>query len=118
MEKPDFASVTVKWTPPKSDVFENWFRWIFKRQPGPSGGGGIIREEGAKTIAAYAIPSGNETKTMAEALALKTGIDWCMEKGIQKLEVESDPKLLIDWILDKVHGTYGIQWCTLEASWI
>lgn len=36
---------------------------------------------------------------MTEAKALNIGIEWCIQNDISKLEIESDSKLLIEWIL-------------------
>lgn len=58
----------------------------------------IARNDQGKMITAYATPLECMTNNMAESMALKTGIEWCRNAGITDLEIECDPKLLVDWI--------------------
>ncbi|KAK4373278.1 hypothetical protein RND71_008662 [Anisodus tanguticus] len=46
---------------------------------GISGGGGIIRDHHGHLVNAYAEPLGIMTNNMAEAVTLRTGIEWCIK---------------------------------------
>lgn len=63
-------------------------------------------------IAAYATLLGCMTNNIAEALALKIGIEWCRNNDITYLQIECDSKLLVDWINSKngprgIYGNFG-----------
>ncbi|XP_070056600.1 uncharacterized protein [Nicotiana tomentosiformis] len=65
---------------------------------GPSGGGGIVRHEKREMIIAYAMPLGIVTNNTAETLALKAGIEWCIDQNVKKLEIENDSLMLVQWL--------------------
>lgn len=82
--------LTIKWLTPKPGFIKLNIDGCSKGNPGPSGAGGIIRNEQGQMIIAFAMPLGNMSNNLAEAPALKNGIELCISKGIKNLEVESD----------------------------
>lgn len=77
--------------------------------PGPSGGGGIIKDADGKMLITYAKGFGDESNNKAEAMALLIWINWCSSNGIKNLEVESDSLFLINWITDKAKPPWNIR---------
>ncbi|KAF3639165.1 hypothetical protein FXO38_22816 [Capsicum annuum] len=69
-----------------------------KGNPGPSGGGGIIRNSQGKILGAFAVQLGHNTNNIAEATTLKIGLEICRDKGISHIDIESDSMLLVKWI--------------------
>ncbi|WMV60153.1 hypothetical protein MTR67_053538 [Solanum verrucosum] len=63
---------------------------------GPSGAGGIIRNEHGQIISAFVMPLETMSNNMVEAMALKSGIDWCVSKGIKNIVMECHSKLPTD----------------------
>lgn len=96
MAKQHISSMVVKWNPPRNVFVKLKSDGCSKGNPGPAGGGGIIRNDQGKMIMAYAAPLGCMTNNMVGVMALKTGINWCRNAGITKIEIECDSKLLVD----------------------
>ncbi|XP_075107070.1 uncharacterized protein LOC142180050 [Nicotiana tabacum] len=80
-----------------------------KGNPGPSGGGGIVRNEKGEMIIAYAMPLGIVTKNTAETLALKAVIEWCIDQNVKKLEIESDSLMLVQWLTNTTSIPLSLQ---------
>ncbi|XP_075095190.1 uncharacterized protein LOC142173491 [Nicotiana tabacum] len=98
MAKHHISSMVVKWNPPRNGFVKINSDGCSKGNPGPAGGGSIVRNDQGKIIISYAAPLGCMTNNMAEAMALKIGIEWCRNVGITELEIDYDSKLLVDWI--------------------
>lgn len=94
--KHHISIMAVKWNPSMPGFVKLNSDGCSKGNPGLSGGGEIIRDEHDRMISAYATSLGLKTNNLADALALKIGVDWCRNTGITKLEIECDSKLLVD----------------------
>ncbi|XP_060195030.1 uncharacterized protein LOC132624241 [Lycium barbarum] len=68
--------------------------------PGPSGGGGILRNSQGHMISAFAAPFGLVFNNNGEALAILIGIEWCLSHNYMNIVVESDSLLAVYWIVD------------------
>ncbi|XP_075098915.1 uncharacterized protein LOC142175814 [Nicotiana tabacum] len=78
-----------------------------KGNPGLNAGGGIIQNHNDELLAAYAVRFGIITNNMAESLALKDGLDWCIEKGYKNIIVEMTLCCWLTGCLEKLkfHGS-------------
>ncbi|XP_060195288.1 uncharacterized protein LOC132624540 [Lycium barbarum] len=101
-------SFPVKWSFPADGCVKLNTDGCSKGNPGNNGGGGVIRNNRGFLIAAYGINFGITTNNVAEALAMKIGIDWCTQNGYKCLDIESDSKLLVDWIMDEYNPPWNI----------
>ncbi|XP_028553892.1 uncharacterized protein LOC114580467 [Dendrobium catenatum] len=63
-----------------------------------AGCGGIIRDHKGKTVIAYAGPSSGSNALQAEFASLQYGIHLCLSLGLNKIWVEVDALLLIQYI--------------------
>lgn len=83
--------------------------------PGRMGAGGVIRDEDGILKLAFAECLDLETNNSAELLILFHGLMECRELGIQRVEVELDSLLIVDWLEKKKKGRCGIWY--LEDYW-
>ncbi|XP_077249302.1 uncharacterized protein LOC143888778 [Tasmannia lanceolata] len=79
-----------------------------KGNPGESGGGGVMRDAKAKVIFAFAFFYGTSTNMVAEARALLDGLRLCKAFGFKNFVVESDSKVLMDFISKKGSHPWSI----------
>ena len=66
-----------------------------KGNPGPSGGGGVLRDSAGQVLVGYSAFLGVNTSLRAEALALLTGLRLCVHKGYTQVRVQSDSLVLV-----------------------
>ncbi|XP_019052801.1 PREDICTED: uncharacterized protein LOC109114513 [Nelumbo nucifera] len=64
--------------------------------PGPCGGGGIIRDGRNGLISAFSNIYGSDSNLVAEAMALLDGLHLLVALNLEKIMVELDSKLMID----------------------
>ncbi|XP_058071137.1 uncharacterized protein LOC131220191 [Magnolia sinica] len=74
-----------------------------KGNPGLSGGGGICRGDNGYFIFAFSSGYGTGTNNRVEMRAIFNGLTLCLEKGLDRIEIESDSKLVIDLLSGKPH---------------
>lgn len=80
-----------------------------KGNSGKSGGGGVIRGHQGEVIAAFATPFGIQTNNAAESLALFVGLKWCKDQRIDKICVELDSLLVVNWINGKIKPPWNLR---------
>ncbi|XP_058071098.1 uncharacterized protein LOC131220145 [Magnolia sinica] len=64
--------------------------------PGPSRGGGICRSENGNVIFAFAVGYGVGFNNLAEFRVVWDGLVLCFAKGLSRIVVELDSKLVVD----------------------
>ncbi|XP_058089091.1 uncharacterized protein LOC131236018 [Magnolia sinica] len=89
------ASVLVKWSHPTLGLMKLNVDGSAKGNPGFSGGGGICRKEDGSFIFAFSAGYGYGTNNSAELRAIYDGLELCLLKGINRIMVELDSKLVI-----------------------
>jgi probable phosphoglycerate mutase len=67
-----------------------------KGNPGPSGGGAVIKSPLGVVLVELSEPFGETTNNVAEYLALEMGLKKCKELNIKNLEVFMDSKLVVE----------------------
>jgi ribonuclease HI len=72
--------------------------------PGPSGFGVFIQEEGGKTLAELSEFLGTRTNNYAEYSGLLAALDFALENGLAKLRVVSDSELMVK----QIKGQYRV----------
>lgn len=69
--------------------------------PGPAGGGYVVRGPHSEIIHAAAVFLGTATSLFSEIRALLLGLQWCAEQGCPMLYIECDSKVLVDLLSHK-----------------
>jgi len=80
-----------------------------KGNSGSAGGGGVLRDHAGQMIMAFSAYFGFCLNNSAEALALKTGLRWCLDHGFHRVTVESDSRLIIQMVKGKINPPWQIK---------
>ncbi|XP_071926511.1 uncharacterized protein [Coffea arabica] len=80
-----------------------------KGKPGWSGGGGVLRDSLGRPIVAFSAFFGKRLSLHAEALALLTGLQLCVEKGFANVEIQSDSQVLVGILQRRFRCPWRIQ---------
>ena len=67
--------------------------------PGPSGGGGLFRDEYGNWVLGFSLNIGTTTSIVAELWAIRFGVQLAQNKGFNHLIVETDSQLSYNWLL-------------------
>ena len=71
--------------------------------PEKIGGGRIVRDHQGNMIYAFTITLGIGTKNHAEIQEGSHGLDWCIQHGYKKIQLEVDPELVTRWLLNQTN---------------
>ncbi|XP_058080751.1 uncharacterized protein LOC131228933 [Magnolia sinica] len=66
--------------------------------PGPSGGGGLCRNDRGDFISGFLAGYGPGSNVYAKLRAIHDGLTHCVTLGLQNIIVESDSKLVVDFL--------------------
>ncbi|KAK9268800.1 hypothetical protein L1049_000564 [Liquidambar formosana] len=99
----------IKWHPPPAGVLKLNIDGASKGNPGPSGGGSILRNDLGEVLFTTSNFYGYATNIVAECKAFLDGITTYRDMGLDpyKLIIESDSKLMVDCI----NGLCATPWC-------
>ena len=86
--------VSILWKWPSPGTVKLNVDGSFLGNPGPSGGGGVVRSPSDDVLFGFAMSFGIKTNMEAEALALLDGIKLCIERGHTAVDIETDLKTL------------------------
>ncbi|KAL6211745.1 hypothetical protein ACLB2K_016968 [Fragaria x ananassa] len=86
--------MNIKWNPPSHGRIKINFDGSV--QGNSAAGGFILRTENGNSLTAASFYSGTTTIPVAEAMALRNSLICAKSRGITKIEVEGDSKLVID----------------------
>ncbi|WMV13666.1 hypothetical protein MTR67_007051 [Solanum verrucosum] len=93
----DTKVTTVQWTKPPH-------RWVKLNTDGSAlsnlgsiGAGGVVRNHLGEIILAFSAPLGTGTNNQEEVEAAIFGITWCIHMKYNKVILEVDSQLLVDW---------------------
>src|SRR5262249_48030874 len=79
--------------------------------PGPSGFGVVIKDEGGRKVAALSQYLGHQTNNFAEYQGLIAALEYAVTHGPKALRVVSDSELLVR----QITGEYKVKHATLQA---
>ncbi|WMV13663.1 hypothetical protein MTR67_007048 [Solanum verrucosum] len=68
--------------------------------PGNIGAGGVLRNHKGELLFAFSVPLGEGTNNQAEVEAALFGLTWCAQLNYNKVILEVDSQLLVDWFLN------------------
>lgn len=88
----------VCWIPPPHDFVKLNFDGSSLGNPGPSGIGGVIRDEQGNLLAMYSGPVGVGDSLRAEILAALEGVQRIKDMHINKLIIEGDSEVVVNWL--------------------
>ena len=91
----------AKWLFPPEGWHKANFDRASKGNPGPSGGGGVIRNDNGNCIAAFSLPLGFQTNHYAEANVACNAVKLAFEVGVTNLWLEGDSKNIFECIIGK-----------------
>ncbi|KAL6190194.1 hypothetical protein ACLB2K_036592 [Fragaria x ananassa] len=100
--------MNIKWNPPSHGRIKINFDGSV--QGNSAAGGFILRTENGNSLTAASFYSGTTTVPVAEAMALRNSLICAKSRGITKIEVEGDSKLVID----AVNGVSTPPWRLLK----
>lgn len=92
------AMIQEVWSPPAQQRVKLNFDGSSIGNPGPSGIGGVFRDNEGKIMALFSGPIGVGDSLRAEILALHQGVKLAKQLGLQQIEIEGDSKLVIGWM--------------------
>jgi ribonuclease HI len=82
-----------------------WTDGAARGNPGPAGGGAILKTLEGEVIAEESLYFGHTTNNIAEYRALLLGLDRALACGVSKIEVRADSELLIK----QLRGEYRVR---------
>ncbi|GLJ27097.1 hypothetical protein SUGI_0531370 [Cryptomeria japonica] len=88
----------VVWQAPLPGWLKLNFDGESKGNQGRSGLGAIVWDEFRDTLKAFSGPVGIATNNVAEISALEVGLKWCAFKRINKLVIEGESQVILNWI--------------------
>ncbi|XP_012832645.1 PREDICTED: uncharacterized protein LOC105953521 [Erythranthe guttata] len=98
----------IKWQPPTSPQVK--LNVDGSRKGDYCSGGGLIRDSNGKAIRGFSNFYGKGSLIFAEAQAIIDGLTLCWEMGFEQITLESDSKLVVDMIYNKVSIAWEIQY--------
>eukprot|EP00253_Pinus_taeda_P022049 PITA_22049 len=113
-QPPTSPASPLFWSPPASNSFKLNFDGAAKGNPGPTGFGGVFRNEVGATIHIYFGTMGKDTNNAAELEGLWKGICIADKKNFFPLEVEGDSLILINAAIRIQAGTSAAK---IASSW-
>ncbi|XP_035549769.1 uncharacterized protein LOC118349441 [Juglans regia] len=88
----------IRWTRPQQGWVKLNIDGSSLGNPSFSGVGGVIRDANGNLLLAYSISLGQSTNNFAELSSLLEGIRRCYTLWLQRVEIETDSQLLVNWI--------------------
>ncbi|GLT74169.1 hypothetical protein SLA2020_459820 [Shorea laevis] len=82
--------IAIYWTKPPMNFIKINTDGSTLRNPGPSGAGGVLRDDSGSWIVGYALNLGIGTNTNAEFWGIKQGLELALERGFKRIILESD----------------------------
>lgn len=82
-----------------------WTDGAARGNPGPAGGGAILKSLSGEVLATESLYLGHTTNNIAEYRALLLGLERALSCGIQHIEVRADSELLIK----QLRGEYRVR---------
>ncbi|XP_018633360.1 uncharacterized protein [Nicotiana tomentosiformis] len=107
--KPKLNIIRATWKLPQPGMFKLNTNGCSNGNPCKSGGGGVVRVHQGEVIAAFATPFGIQTNNAAESLALCIGLKWCKDQRINKICVELDSSLVVNWVNGKIKPPWNLR---------
>ena len=80
-----------------------------KGNPGWSGGGGILRDSSGSPVFDFSAFFGRRSNLHAEALAMQTGLQLCVEKGFSSVDIQSDSQVLVGIVQRRLRCPWQIR---------
>ncbi|KAF5195554.1 hypothetical protein FRX31_014857 [Thalictrum thalictroides] len=78
-------------------------------QTGQASGGGILRNNKAQHITNFFTFYGTGSNNMAETRALLDGLTLCLELGLDKIQIQTDSKLVVQWFCNKASIPWSLR---------
>ncbi|MFZ5893774.1 MAG: ribonuclease HI family protein [Myxococcota bacterium] len=82
-----------------------WTDGAARGNPGPAGGGAILKNPAGEVLATESLYLGHTTNNIAEYRALLLGLERALRCGIRRIEVRADSELLIK----QLRGEYRVR---------
>lgn len=79
-------------------------------------GGGVVRDEQGKFIAAFSSFYGNGTNNESEFLALKVGVELCKSLKLSNVVIECDSQMVVDAIRNGKVGHWRLRYLVRHCS--
>ncbi|KAF5450403.1 hypothetical protein F2P56_030761 [Juglans regia] len=99
----------VKWKPPKQGWVKLNIDGCSLGNPGPSGAGGIIRDDKGDLLCGFAEATGHNSNNYAELMGLLHGLRHIGLLGISSVEIELDSMLVLNWLRNQRCGLWYME---------
>lgn len=93
--------IPIIWSLPEQGTFKVNTDGSYMENKGKAGIGGIIRNEVGDFIAAFSIPVHCSSNNMTEAFAARAGIQPCLSRGINNIELQMDSLLIVEMLQNR-----------------
>ncbi|XP_035545086.1 uncharacterized protein LOC109020946 [Juglans regia] len=103
------AMKQVSWSRPKNGCFKLNVDGSSVGNPGPSGVGGVIRNDKGEFVCGFAKFTGHNTNNAVEVLGLPYGLRNVRDLDIHDVEIEIDSMLVINWLQAKRYGLWYLE---------
>ena len=94
--RPRYSHRVVCWELPFQGICKLNTDGCLLGNPGPSGGGGVLRDSSGDLLFGFSIPLGEMTSLQAETKSLLYGVQQCLLRGVSRVQVEVDSLLLVN----------------------
>ncbi|KAG6673010.1 hypothetical protein I3842_16G088800 [Carya illinoinensis] len=91
----------LRWSRPRLGRWKLNLDGSYFRNPGPAGGGGILRDVGGSFIFGFSKFFGTCSNKEAELRAVVEGIKICKQMGYNHIDIECDSVVVVDWITSR-----------------
>lgn len=100
--------ILVKWYCPAAGRYKLNADGCCKGNPGKGGGGSILRNSAGEVLFAQAVYYGETTNSVVENKALLQGLELCKTRGIDGVDIEVDPMMLVQIMHKKISVPWAI----------
>ncbi|XP_042954647.1 uncharacterized protein LOC122291062 [Carya illinoinensis] len=101
--------IPVKWKSPKQGWVKLNVDGCSLGNPGPSGAGGIIRDDKGNMLCGFAVDTGHNSNNHAELMGLLHGLRHIGFMGFVLVEIELDSMLVLNWLRNNRCGLWYME---------
>jgi len=101
--------IPVRWKQPKQGWVKLNVDGCSLGNPGPSGAGGIIRDEKGNLVCGFAIAMGHHSNNYSELMGLLHGLRYIGLMGFLFVEIELDSLLVLNWLKNQRCGLWYME---------
>ncbi|XP_060183144.1 uncharacterized protein LOC132613108 [Lycium barbarum] len=98
---PIIRSVTIKWNKPQTNMTKLNTDGSHFKSTSKAGIEGVVRNEHGDLIATFSFLVQCNSSNQVKVLAIRTGVEWCIQNGVLNLHVELDSMVIANMLINK-----------------